>query len=587
MGCGASSHNSDSEKVTLVTPLDLGDEDDDAAFKTVSTKSFIDYEVGFNSKAMTNFGGCPPASPTMRADTDEFRVLRVSNLSGQVTLYVAGGKHKKPVQYEASRACPRAAEQPSISDRCPFCPGQEDKTPPSVLRFDSDGMLLADGAEGGDWAVRVFPNIFPMLVCPPALYGNAHEQKLCSIPHSVVARGVHANYKVARDADNPTFMQVDAIGASEVVVESPRHNALLALQEPESIMLMLRAIIERGKALSSHSWAKQLLFFKQYGPLSGGSLVHPHTQIVSLPVLPPPMLSRLEYSLFALGEHGHCATCQALVDPFVKKFDSLSRSTSRISLAQKNKIRPLDVDIPLADEADDVDEGSRLVHITQHFVVSVPYASSSQYCMAVAPRRHSADFLDSTPEELADLAEILSLLSQAIYVGLDDPSYNIFIRTRPCRDTVKARGREVSSHEINKAFHWILEFRPRFPADFGGFEIASGVRVVTGLPEDHAEQLRGFVRDRLNEGAEPIRAKEVSKQSGHARRPSSHSAGPVVPPSQKLSMMPASQKASKREQTSNDFLFDRQHSIQSAQSAASESILRAGSKHAWAKDELR
>jgi len=369
------------------------------------------------------------------------------------------------------------------------------------------------------------------------------------------------------------------------VVESPRHNALLALQEPESIMLMLRAFIERGKALSAHTWAKQLLYFKQYGPLSGGSLVHPHTQIVSLPVLPPPLLSRLEYSLYALGEHGHCATCQALVDPFVKKFDTLSRSNSRISLAQKIKGQTLLADIPTADEADEVDEGSRLVHITQYFVVSVPYASSSQYCMAVAPRRHSADFLDSTSEELADLAEILALLSQAIYVGLDDPSYNIFIRTRPATDTCRVRGREVSSKEINSAFHWTLEFRPRFPADFGGFEIASGVRVVTGLPEDHAEQLRGFVRDRLNEGAEPIVAKAASKQSGHACRPSSNSSGPVPPP-QKLNMLPAFQKATKMEQTSSKSSYDRQNSIHSAQSAASESVLRAGSKQAWPKDEL-
>lgn len=590
MGCGASSQYryAESATATIVTPLNFIDEED-----------VIDYEIGFNAKAMSRFrGGCPPPSPTTRDESDEFRVLRESNLSGQVTLYVAGGKHKKPVQYEASRACPRAAEQPKISDRCPFCPGQEDKTPVSVLRFDGDGMLLADDAEGGDWAVRVFPNIFPMLVCPPALYGNAHAQKLTSIPHSEVARGVHANHKVARDVDNPTFLQVDAMGCSEVVVESPRHNALLALGHPTSIELMLRALIARGKVLSAHSWAKQLLYFKQYGPLSGGSLVHPHTQIVSLPVLPPPLKSRLEYSLYARGEHGHCATCQALVDPFVKKFDGLSRSpTNRSYRSIRSRGPMLSVDtIPTTAEADDVDEGSRLVHITPYFVVSVPYASSSQYCMAVAPRRHSADFLDCTPEEIEDLAEILALLSQAIYVGLDDPSYNIFIRTRPCTDTVKVRGREVSSKEINDAFHWILEFRPRFPADVGGFEIASGVRVVTGLPEDHAEQLRTFVRDRLNAGVEPIMAKEPSKQSCHAlpaQGASKIEAGPA-PPAQKLTLMSTFRKASKQaaepdpsHSISKLNFFDRQVSKQSVQSACSTSIFRSGSKQAWPKDELR
>lgn len=439
MGCGSSGH---------------------VKQNTLTDRQSIDYEVGFNHRGSQFWGGCPNSSPEeiaeseeKRDESDEFRVLRVSNLSGQITLYVAGGKHKKPVQYEASRACPRAAEQPKISDRCPFCPGFEEKTPPSVLRFDADGMLLADDAEGGDWAVRVFPNIFPMFVCPPALYGEAHAEKLKTIPHSDVARGVHANHKVARDVANPEFLQVDAEGCSEVIVESPTHNALLALEQPKSIELMLRAIMTRGKVLSSYPWAKQLLYFKQYGPLSGGSLVHPHTQIVSLPVLPPPLKGRLEYSLYAHGEHGHCPTCQALVDPFVKKFDGMCRSPSTKNhsprqASPKNK-GPTDDNSPTATD-EDVDDGSRLVHITPHFVVSVPYASSSQYCMVVAPRRHSADFLDCTPEEIEDLAEILALLSQAIYVGLDDPSYNIFIRTRPCTDTVKVRGREVSSKEINE-----------------------------------------------------------------------------------------------------------------------------------------
>eukprot|EP00440_Ansanella_granifera_P074683 gb/GFBE01081048.1/.p1 GENE.gb/GFBE01081048.1/~~gb/GFBE01081048.1/.p1 ORF type:complete len:561 (+),score=94.65 gb/GFBE01081048.1/:1-1683(+) len=507
MGCGASLHRIHQDQrgicVTLVTPLDLDFEDEeDNKLDRRRSKSFVDYEVGWTSKAAQQFGGFDPPSPTSstRAESDEFRVMRVSNLSGQVTLYVAGGKHKKPVQYEAGRACPRAADQPFISDRCPFCPGQEAKTPISVLRFDSEGNVLPEGHDGGDWDVRVFPNIFPMLICPLALYGAAHEEKLHTIPHSVVARGVHANHKVDTGVDLPIFHQVDAVGASEVVVESQKHNALLALQPPESIELMLRALISRGKVLSEQAWAKQLLFFKQYGPLSGGSLVHPHTQIVSLPVMPPPLLSRLEYSLYALTTNKRCATCMALVDPFLK----FAADSPRNLLG----FQPVDV-------GDDT--CSRVVHITEHFVVSVPYASSSQYCMTVAPRRHVADFLESTPEELEDLARVLALLSQSIYVGLDDPSYNIFIRTAPCSNSLRIRGREVSKQELADAFHWILEFRPRFPADVGGFEIASGVRVVTGLPEDHAEQLRGFLKDRLNAGMPPIKAaEELERVKGSA-----------------------------------------------------------------------
>jgi len=154
---------------------------------------------------------------------------------------------------------------------------------------------------------------------------------------------------------------------------------------------------------------------------------------------------------------------------------------------------------------------SRLVHLTDYFVVSVPYSSSSQYSMTVAPRRHCASFLDATPEELDDLSKTLALLAQALYCGLDDPSYNIFIRTAPSVDSLRVRGgREVTTNDINACYHWILEFRPRFPADLGGFEIASGIRVVSGLPEDHAEELRGWIQERLADGAQPIPPAPVS-----------------------------------------------------------------------------
>lgn len=457
----------------------------------------VDYTVGFKPDLEKLFHP--------RDETDEFRVIRSSSLSGHFTLYVAGGKHKKPGQYGIGeeRACPRAENQPQHCERCPFCPGQELKTPHNVLSFDSKGNVVTSGSRTDAWSVRVFPNIFPMLICPLAFYGKEHDAVLKTIPHSAVARGLHANVKVSSDPENPICHQVDALGVSEVIVENPVHNALLALESTEQISVLLRALVIRGKVLAKESWAHQLLYFKQYGPLSGGSLVHPHTQIVTLPSMSPPLLSRLEQSLQIRQSHGRCATCMIGVEPFVKR-----KTQKKQSVAAQD----------ISDTADrfsdclspDMLEGSsRLVHITDHFVVSVPYSSGSQYSMVIAPRRHCADFLDSTQDELSDLAALLSLLAQALYVGLDDPSYNIFIRSAPSKNPVRVHGRDVYKEEMQRAFHWILEFRPRFPADLGGFEIASGVRVVSGLPEDHAAELREWVRDRIEAGVKPIASATV------------------------------------------------------------------------------
>jgi len=401
-------------------------------------------------------------------DIDEFRVLRKSDLSGHVTLYVAGGKNKKPVQYATDQKNKRAGEEPKYSAHCPFCPGNEHKTPQSVLVYDGKTVRtpLSEQEALTSWVLRVFPNIFPMMICPVSFYGDGYRRSLENIPHSVVSEGLHANLKVSSAGK-----QVDALGVSEIVVESPVHNALFALQRPDRIELLLRALVSRGQALSEQSWAKQILYFKQYGGLSGGSLVHPHTQILSLPIVPPPLLGRLEYSLYAYEKKGkRCATCVNCVEPF----------------------------------ADNQSDRSRLVHSTEYFVASVPYSSGSQYCMQIAPKRHCANFCDSTAAELADLSKLMALLSQALYVGFDDPSYNMFIRSAPVQFPVRLRGRDITAAETAKCFHWIMEIRPRFPADVGGFEIASGIRAVSGLPEDHADVLRGFVQDRIKAGAVPI-----------------------------------------------------------------------------------
>mmetsp|Transcript_7976 Transcript_7976/g.22431 ORF Transcript_7976/g.22431 Transcript_7976/m.22431 type:complete len:567 (-) Transcript_7976:157-1857(-) len=500
MGCSAST-----KKFNQVHTIE------DANF--ISTHS----EVGFNKEVFHRFAiprrgspGSPPDELTLntlttyeRTALDEIRVLRVSSLSGQVTLYVAGGAVKKPVQYSMERSCPRAAEQPLVSNHCPFCPGNERNTPPDVLCFDCEGKEICR-ANGDDWLVRVFPNIFPMLICPLELYGEAHREALDEIPHSGVARGQHANVKVSHEPNNPTCLQVNAMGASEVFVESPLHNALLALQEPKLIAVLFKAVAQRGRVLSQYPWVKQLLYFKQWGPLSGGSLVHPHTQVVSLPVLPPPLQSRLEYGLHIYSTRGKCATCLTCVDPFVQRQNAHQGDPAFAPAMSINSSRGGELPKAETDDSPDSDPSSRLVHATKHFVVIVPYAASSQYCMTVAPIRHCADFLDITPEEITDLSEVLALITQAIYYGLDDPSYNLFIRSAPSMDSLRIRGRDVSREDIRRSFHWSLEVRPRFPADLGGFEIASGIRVVTGLPEDHAAELRTWVRERLQANVVPV-----------------------------------------------------------------------------------
>ena len=81
---------------------------------------------------------------------------------------------------------------------CPFCYGNEDKTPPEILAYrPSQNGNPPPRPNTSGWSVRVVPNKFPAL----GIEGNLSRQ----------AEGM--------------FDKMNGVGAHEVIVESPDHNA--------------------------------------------------------------------------------------------------------------------------------------------------------------------------------------------------------------------------------------------------------------------------------------------------------------------------------------------------------------------------
>ncbi|CAJ1447877.1 unnamed protein product, partial [Effrenium voratum] len=183
----------------------------------------------------------------------------------------------KARQYRSKqRQEPRAHEQPAHDDKCPLCKGREEAT--EVLRVWPDGRLeeregLPEQEEDKTkWLVRVLRNPFPYLLTPQELYeksfpGDRSKHAACF--------GDHDNHAANPDADHPLYRMVDGFGASEVVVESPTHNALIGIAEDNQVINTLRAMAARGRSLRKCQRVLQLMYFKQYGMEASGSLIHP------------------------------------------------------------------------------------------------------------------------------------------------------------------------------------------------------------------------------------------------------------------------------------------------------------------------
>lgn len=367
----------------------------------------------------------------------------------------------KPKAYaDVARADPRALEQPECDSRCPFCPGDEARTTPAeVCRVCTSGELVEqEGLPDTDsekWLARAVRNRFPYFATPPDLYASSFPGE-----GTAFVKGELDNSWTCPWLDHPIYMQKDAFGASEVIIESPKHNNQLAIAAREDTFHALRVLAARGRSLRSHAQCKQLAYFKQYGASAGGSLVHPHMQVHALPIVTGGLLGKLRQHLDFYQQHCCCAV-------------------ERLFVADVTAM--------------DAPGKARLVRETDHFVASVPYAAYHKGRVTIAPKRHMQRFEDCSDGELFDLANLLQLVMSAVYRQRDDPHYHVFWETLPTVSGLAVVG--ADSEKLDVCFRWMLHVRAT--RNLMGITNASGVEYAEFLPEQVAQEYRRLIEEEL------------------------------------------------------------------------------------------
>ncbi|MCA9069357.1 MAG: hypothetical protein KDA84_10560, partial [Planctomycetaceae bacterium] len=111
------------------------------------------------------------------------------------------------------------------------------------------------------------------------------------------------------------------------------------------------------------------------------------------------------------------------------------------------------------------------------FVAFIPYAAHLPFETWVTPRRQQPTLDLVQPDQIRPLAEILKSVLLKLYVGLENPDFNLTIDTAPRGD------------EDKEYFQWHIRILPRL-ATQAGFELGSGMSINSVLPEDAATFLR-------------------------------------------------------------------------------------------------
>jgi len=200
----------------------------------------------------------PLASPSSQ--------LRLDPLTGRWVV-VSQDRGERPFAF-----LPRSLAVESDPARpCPFCPGNEEASPPALEAY----------GPGGTWQVRVVPNLYP------AFSGD--------LPMVVSHLG-------------PVFTQAPGSGIHEVLVMTPDHRGSWADLSESHAGLVMSAIRDRLEEHSSIPGLRYSQAIVNSGREAGASVVHPHAQLLGMPFVPGHVAD--EVTGFSRFE-GNCILCTA------------------------------------------------------------------------------------------------------------------------------------------------------------------------------------------------------------------------------------------------------------------------------------
>jgi UDPglucose--hexose-1-phosphate uridylyltransferase len=244
----------------------------------------------------------------------------------------------KPVGYAASQRTQLLThERPDyVAQRNPFDLSNQHMTPPVKMTID-------DPADPTKPLIRVFNNKFPVL------------RERTGDPDVDAVKVAFAQ---------GLFPELSGIGDHEVVVQHHRYNMCEALMTDREVVALWGALQQRFNSVGQTSRYVQLL--ENHGQRSGGSLPHPHSQLLGLPFVPGEQMARLQMALDFFRLNRSCV------------FDSIVAKTEQ--------------------------EKQRVLFAGTHVLAFVPNAEERRNEIWIVPRGSGANFGAASKEVLEELA---------------------------------------------------------------------------------------------------------------------------------------------------------------------------------------
>lgn len=245
------------------------------------------------------------------------------------------------------------------------------------------------------------------------------------------------------------YDRMRGIGAHELILECPEHHfrpsQIPALQFAAALGVSRQRITD----LMRDRRFKYMLLYRNYGASAGATIHHPFQQLVATPVTPLSVVSKLEVARTHFAVKERCLFCDVL--------------------------------------AQEIEDGSRVVLLDDHFVTLAPYASRFAYELVIYPRRHAHQFTDMDQSGIERLAAHMLEVLRRLEVVLGNPPLHWMLINAPNSGAGVPRPGYWTT--LPWDWHWHIEILPRL-TPMAGFEWGTGFYINPTPPEDAAAFLR-------------------------------------------------------------------------------------------------
>lgn len=318
---------------------------------------------------------------------------------------IATGRAKRPESFKDEKR-KRVTES---SKTCPFC-NIKTQQPPTFMSAQGEVVFGGWDKLPKDWTTVVIPNKYPALMP----YPNLNKR-----------------------SEGELYRKMNAAGFHEVVITRDHRKAMAQFQV-EEVKEVFDAYQARYSELMVKKFVNHISIFHNHGPEAGASIAHPHSQIITTPLIDTDLNSALNNAKDYYKKNKKCVYCQ------------MSKWEMKVK--------------------------KRIVFENKGFLAICPFASKSAFQVIISPKKHLPYFEKITDGEKWQLAEAFQEVLAKIYKGLNNPDYNFYLHTAP------------SDGKRHGYYHWHWTILPKTSTP-AGFEIGTRMEISTIEPEKAAQYL--------------------------------------------------------------------------------------------------